>query len=97
MMEWLKNHEYLAAWLGSFVGVIGLVLQQTTTQDRFSFRSFTIYLTFFTIMGVKLSGMVDTSKLGVDLVWSVCFFAIVWDTAGSKIVHSKSKSESAGK
>ena len=75
-MEWLKAHDYLAAWLGPAIGVIGLLLQQTSKRGRFNFRAFTIYLTFFVILGVKLSGKTTTS---VDIVFGAFSMAILWD------------------
>src|ERR1017187_5603549 len=88
MMDWLKVHSFLATWLGPIIGIVGLLLQQTRKQNRFDFRAFTIYLTFFVVMGVKLSNTLDLSKVtGVDIVWLMCFWNILWGDAslfGSK-------------
>ena len=90
MMDWLKDHAFLATWLGPIVGIIGLILQQTRSKGAFDFRAFTIYLTFFLLLGYKLTPGVDASKLGVDLVFALCFFAILWDNGGSNILSRRS-------
>ncbi len=90
MMEWLRAHQFLAAWLGPVVGIIGLVLQQTNKKEAFSFRAFTIYLTFFLLLGLKLTPGFDSSaKMGIDVVWIMCFFAILWDQLGASALSVK--------
>jgi hypothetical protein len=79
MMEWLKVHSYLATWMGPAIGVITLILNYTKRKAEFDLRSFTIYLTFFVVMGVKLSNTIDLSKIsGVDIIWMMCFWNILW-------------------
>ena len=78
----------MATWMGPAIGIIALVLQQTNKKGAFDFRAFTIYLTFFVVMGVKLSNTVDFSKVtGVDIVWIMCFWQILWDNAGKQVVQ----------
>lgn len=73
---WLKDHSYLATWLGPAIGITGLILNFTRKPRTFDLRAFTLYLTFFIFTGLKLSGF-DTSKvLGMDMVWMVCFLVV---------------------
>jgi len=91
MMEWLKVHTFLAAWLGPAVGIIGLVLQQTRRKARFDFRSFTIYLTFFVFTGFALSPDFDSSKhLIFGVIWFMCFIYILNGDILNKVKVKKS-------
>ncbi len=79
-MDWLKTHEYLAAWLGPLIGIIALIRQQTVKATAFDFKTFTIYLTFFILLGFKVASFTNKDiNYTTDIFLVMCFFAILYD------------------
>ncbi len=59
-MDWLKNHVYVATWLGLFVTVIFTFLNARKTQFfEIDWFRFVIYFSFFTCLAVVFTPTFD--------------------------------------
>jgi hypothetical protein len=79
-MEWLRAHSDIAAWLGPLIALLAAIVQNRKHLFDFNWRSFTIYLTFFSLTGVELSSSFDKeTKERIQVIWFMSFLFIVWD------------------
>jgi len=94
-MGWLKEHSYIAPWIAPLIALLAALIQNRKHLFDFNWRSFTIYLTFFTLTGVELSSAFEKDvKDKVQVVWFMSFLFIVWDyfpaSSGRKSVDKSS-------
>jgi hypothetical protein len=79
-MDWLKEHAYIAPWLTPFVAITIAVIQNRKHLLDFNWRSFTVYVTFFTLTAVTISpSFSDATKSRVTMIWIMAFLFIIWD------------------
>lgn len=61
-MSWLKDHVFIATWLGPVIAIVIAVMKGRKTQDiPVDWFRFVLYFTFFLCLAVKFTPQLDES------------------------------------
>jgi hypothetical protein len=78
-MGWLKDHEFLAAWLNIPLAVILAILQGLKADSKpIGMRRIVIYFAFLTCLAAVLSPLDDHTREGGGFAFFILLFHILW-------------------
>jgi hypothetical protein len=78
-MDWLKNHEFLAAWLNVPLTVILAALQMGRPDSKpLAIRRVVIYFAFLTCLAVLLSPLDAHTREAAGFAFYTLLFYILW-------------------
>jgi len=78
-MDWLKNHEFLAAWLNIPLAVVLAVLQGRRPDSKpLSMKFVVVYFAFLTCLAAMLSPLDTHMREGGTMAFYVLLFYILW-------------------
>lgn len=79
-MGWLKDHEFLAAWLNIPLTVVLAVLQGFKSDSKpLNMRNVVIYLAFLTCLANLISPVAAYSREAAGFAFYILLFHILWN------------------
>jgi hypothetical protein len=61
MLDWLKGHVFLAAWLSPLIALVGLIWKKSDPTNPVNWSKLMIYVAFLTGLAVIITPGVDPS------------------------------------
>jgi hypothetical protein len=81
MLDWLKNHVFIAAWLSPIIALIGLIWKKSDPTNPVNWSMIMLYVAFLTGLAVIVTPGVDPSVRGT-------MSTLVFLVFGALLVHS---------
>ena len=64
MLEWLKNHVFIAAWISPIIALIGLIWKKSDPTNPVDWSKVIFYVAFLTAIAVYVTPGVDAPVRG---------------------------------
>jgi len=79
-MDWLKAHEYLAAWMTLPLMVVLTIIQGMRPDSRpVGVKNIVVYLAFLTCLAAVLSPLDNQARFTGESGFFVLLFYIIWN------------------
>jgi hypothetical protein len=79
MVDWLKNHVFIAAWASPIIALVGLVWKKSDPTNPVNWSSIMFYVGFLSAFAVIVTPGVDSNvRATMEGLFIVAFGSLMW-------------------